>query len=79
MTVEYFSGFYEIDRLHYTTSNEVIRKLKEHLTKYGIFSKLISDNGPQFSSDEFERLVHQWEFEHRSSSPGHPNDNGKAE
>ena len=79
VTVDYFSGFYEMDRLHSTTSNAVIRKLKEHFTRYGICSKLISDNGPQFSSDEFERFVQKWEFEHRTSSPGHPNANGKAE
>ena len=79
VTVDYFSGFYEIDMLHSTTSNAVIRKLKEHFTRYGICSKLISDNGLQFSSDEFERFVQKWEFEHRTSSPGHPNANGKAE
>ena len=56
--------------LHSTTSNAVIRKLKEHFTRYRICSKIISDNGPQLSSDEFE---------YRSSSPGHPNANGKAE
>ena len=36
VTVDYFSGFYEIDRLHSTTSNAVIRKLKKHFTRYGI-------------------------------------------
>ena len=48
VTVDYFSGFYEIDRLHSTTSIAVTRKYKEHFTiyKYGICSKLISDNGP---------------------------------
>ena len=39
-------------------------------------SELISDNGPQFSSDEFGRFVQKFEFEHRTSSPGHPNANG---
>ena len=53
VTVDYFSGFYEIDRLHSTTPNAVIRKLKEHFTRYGICSKLINDNSPQFSSDQF--------------------------
>ena len=60
VTVDYFSGFYEIDRLHSTTSNAVIRKLKENFTRYGICCKLISDNGPQFIFDEFERFVQKW-------------------
>ena len=42
VTVDYFSGFFEIDRLHSATSNAVIRKLKEHFCRYGICRKLIS-------------------------------------
>ena len=79
VTVDYFSGFFEIDRLHSTTSNAVIRKLKEHFCRCGICRKLISDNGPQFSSDEFRELVRKWDFEHKTSSPYHHEGNGKAE
>ena len=57
VTVDYFSGFCELDRLHSTTSNAAIRKLKEYCTIYGICRKIINDNGPQFNSDEFEGFV----------------------
>ena len=40
---------------------------------------LISDNDPQFSCAEFNKFADSWGFEHRTSSPGHPQSNGLAE
>lgn len=79
ITVDYFSNFFEIDRLHDTTSTAVIRKLKGHFARYGIPETIVSDNGPQFSSAEFLHFSRMWDFEHCPSSPGNPRGNGKAE
>lgn len=57
----------------------MIRKLKSHFAKYGIPCTVISDNGTQFSSDTFAKFVQEWDFEHHTSSPHHPQSNGKAE
>ena len=40
---------------------------------------MISDNGPQYSSDEFKRFTRNWGISHITSSPGHPSANGEAE
>ena len=40
---------------------------------------VISDNGPQFTSSEFTQFGREWGFEHRTSSPGHQQANGRAE
>ena len=40
---------------------------------------LISDNGSQFVSERFGKFAQIWGFEHRVSSPGHQQANGKAE
>ena len=53
VTVDYFSNFWELDRLNSTKSTEVIRKLKAHCARYGSPCKIITDNAQQFVSDEF--------------------------
>ena len=54
-------------------------KLKNHFARYGYPDRLISDNGPQFVSSEFRKFANDWDFEHRTSSPGNSKDNGKVE
>lgn len=77
--VDYYSGFFEVDQLRSTTSAAVIRKMKAHFARYGSPSVLVSDNGPQFSSEEFAKFTREWDFEHVTSSPGHAQSNGMAE
>lgn len=79
ITVDYYSNYWEIDFLPDTKSTTVIKKLKAHFARYGIPSTVVSDNGPQYSSQEFRRFSQLWEFEHKTSSPGYPQSNGKAE
>jgi transposase InsO family protein len=79
VTVDYFSFFIEVDRLHNTTSKTVIGKLKQHFARYGLPEIVVSDNGPQYSSEEFAEFSRKWDFEHRTSSPGNSKANGKAE
>ena len=50
LTIDYFSGFMEVDKLSSTTACQVIDKLKGHFGRYGIPLQLVSDNAPQFSS-----------------------------
>ena len=46
---------------------------------YGVPGVLISDNGPQFASEELAGFVQKWGFEHITSSPHYPQSNWKAE
>jgi hypothetical protein len=77
--VDYFSNWMEFDKLRRTTSKTVITKLKCHFARFGSPQVLVSDNGPQFVSDEFENFMNEWDIEHRTSSPGHQQANGLAE
>ncbi|KAK3731806.1 hypothetical protein QZH41_007632 [Actinostola sp. cb2023] len=79
VTEDYFSNFWEVDRLHSTTASNVILKLKNHFARYGCPDRVISDNGPEFKSDEFASFSKAWGFEHRTSSPGNSKAHGKAE
>ncbi|KAK3539520.1 hypothetical protein QTP70_009498 [Hemibagrus guttatus] len=77
--VDYFSNFWEIDRLPDTSSSTVIHKLKAHFARHGIPYTVISDNGPQYSSQEFKQFSTVWEFRHVTLSPAYPQSNGNSE
>lgn len=47
--------------------------------RHGIPDTLISDNGPQFASEEFAHFAKSWKFKHITSSPGFPQSNGQSE
>ncbi|XP_061170285.1 uncharacterized protein K02A2.6-like [Saccostrea echinata] len=66
-------------KLRNTTSQSVITKLQESFSRHGIPEKVVSDNGPQYSSHEFRDFAHQWNFNHTTSSPRYPQSNGLAE
>lgn len=79
ISVDYFSNFWEIDRLRDTKASTCVRKLKSHFARNGIPDVVVTDNGPQFTSTEFAVFAREWGFEHRTSSPGHQQANGQAE
>jgi hypothetical protein len=79
ITVCYFSNFWEIDRLPDTKAKTVIRKVKGQCARYGIPSLIISDNGPQFRAEEFQKFTSQWGIKHDTTSPYHSQSNGKVE
>ena len=77
--MDYYSNFWEVDNLSSTESISVISKLKAHFARYGIPDVVMSDNGPQFSSERFAKFAETCEFQHDTSSPGRSQSNGKAE
>ena len=79
VTIDYYSNFWEIDRLLNTKAVTTILKLKNHFARYGIPDQVVSANGPQFSSKEFADFARTWDFKHLTSSPGHSKSNGKVE
>ena len=74
-----YSNFFEVDRLYNRTSKEVICRLKAHRARHSIPDKLVSDNRPQFTSEEFKQFANAYEFQHGTSSPNYPQSNGKSE
>lgn len=79
ITVDYYSDFFEVDRLNTKTGKDVINKLKTHIARQGIPDTLVTDNGPPFNSKEFKEFTGKYEIEHVTSSPGYPQSNGKSE
>ena len=61
------------------TSTQTIDILRNLFTQHGIPEQLVSDNGPQFKSEEFETFLKRNGVKHITSAPYHPATNGIAE
>ncbi|XP_064614575.1 uncharacterized protein K02A2.6-like [Liolophura sinensis] len=79
VTVDYYSNFWELDYLENTTSSTIIRKLKAQFARHGIPEIFMSDNASYYTSEEFHKFSRKWDFQMKTSSPGFPQSNGKAE
>ena len=79
LVVDYYSRYIEIAKLFKTTSLGGIQHMKSIFGRHGIPEILISDNGPQYSADEFASFVREYGITHLTSSPGHSSGNGLAE
>lgn len=79
LLVDYYSKFIEILPVKNVTTSTIVANIKNVFARFGIPEKLITDNGPQFTSEEFAHFIKQWEFTHITSSPLYPRSNGLAE
>jgi hypothetical protein len=79
VTVDSYSGFYDIDKLSDMTSTTVIQKLKKQFSIHGVPKVFMSDNGTQFVSQEFKNFANVWNFQTITSSPRYPQSNGLSE
>ena len=79
ITVDAYSGFWEVDKLDNTRAETVILKSKQHFARYGIPDEVHSDNGPQFDCEAYANFAGEWKFHHNPSSPYHSQANGLAE
>lgn len=78
VVVDYFSRFFELFQLHSTTEDQIIARLKELFGRYGVCSKVRTDNGPQFQR-KFTSFLSDLNVSHVTSSPYYSQSNGEAE
>lgn len=76
---DYYSRYFEVYPLRNTLAGTVIQQIKVAFSHHGIPEKLVSDNGPQYSCDEFAKFSKQYGFIHATSSPTYAQSNGIAE
>ena len=62
-----------------TTAQHTIETLQTIFSHFGLQEQLVSDNGPQFTSDEFAEFMKGNGIKRILSSPYHPSSNGLAE
>ena len=79
LIADLYSKFPIIRKLTNMSSNTVINHIKGIFDEHGIPERLISDNGPQYSSEEFRIFSARYGFDHVTSSPLYPRSNGFIE
>ena len=79
LVVDAHSKWPEIFEMSVTTSTKTIGVLRHLFAQFGLPQQLVSDNGPQFTSDEFQRFMRSNGIKHIRTSPYHPASNGAAE
>ncbi|XP_051962904.1 uncharacterized protein K02A2.6-like [Xyrauchen texanus] len=79
VVVDAHSKWPEVHVMDSTTSSKTIQVLRGLFSRYGIPETLVSDNGPQFTSEEFGSFLKTNGVKHVRSAPFHPATNGLAE
>ena len=79
VVVDAHSKWPEVRELRVTTAAKTIEVLRQLFSAYGLPEQLVTDNGPQFTSEEFALFAKQNGIKHIRTSPYHPASNGAAE
>lgn len=79
VVVDAYSKWPYVVRMKSTTSENTIDALRQIFSQQGLPLELVSDNGPQFTSVEFEEFTKMNGIKHCRSAPFHPSTNGEAE
>ena len=80
VTVDHYSDWFEVDLLNEDiTAANVISVTKVHFAHYGIPNTFLSDNGPQYTSQEFLNFAKTYGFKLITWSPYFARATGKAE
>ena len=79
LIADLYSNFPIVRKLTNMSSSTIINHLKGIFDEHGIPERLISDNGPQYSSEEFRVFSARYGFDHVTSSPVYCRSNGFIE
>ena len=79
LIADLYSKFPIIRKRTNISSSTIINHLKGIFDEHGIPERLISDIGPQYSSEEFRIFSARYGFDHVTSSPLYPMSNGFIE
>ena len=77
--VDAHSKWPEVISMSATTSHHTIEALRSLFSRFRLPDQLVSDNGPQFTSEEFTQFLKRNGIKHILSGPYHPSSNGLAE
>lgn len=79
IVIDAYSKWPEVFHMRSTTTSSTVQVLRTLFARQGVPREIVSDNGPQFKSDEFKHFMVMNNIRHITSSPFHPRTNGQAE
>jgi transposase InsO family protein len=79
IAVDSFSKFPFICNMNSLSTEATIRSLSKIFVIEGLPETIVSDNGPQFTSDQFVKFCTSHGISHLTTAPFHPASNGEAE
>ena len=79
LVIDAFSKWLEVKPLTTANSINTIEHLRSIFSTHGLPKMLVTDNGSQFTSAEFETFMQSNGIRHVKSAPYHPASNGLAE
>ena len=79
LAIDAHSKWGEVHPMVHTLSSKTIELLRHLFASYGLPEQLVSDSGPQFTSEEFKRFMKGNGIRHIRCAPYHPASNGLAE
>ncbi|XP_028166425.1 uncharacterized protein K02A2.6-like isoform X2 [Ostrinia furnacalis] len=79
IVVDACSKWIEAIKMKSTTAGAVISVLRDMWARFGLPKQVVSDNGPPFTSTEFDSFLKNNGIDHIFSAPYHPASNGAAE
>ncbi|XP_033637865.1 uncharacterized protein K02A2.6-like [Asterias rubens] len=77
--VDAHSKWLDIHAMHSATSLATVEKLRQTFATHGLPDIIVSDNGSNFTSAEFQEFLRRNGIKHVRSAPFHPSSNGLAE
>ena len=79
IVIDAYSKWPEVVPMKATTATRTIGKLRTIFACWGLPEQILTDNGPQFTSEEFQKFMLSNGIKHSKTAPYHPQSNGAAE
>lgn len=77
--IDYGTGWAYANPIAYTSASNAVLLIKEIIKNHGVPNEILTDNGSEFLSREFDDYLQQNNIKHSKTSPYHPQTNGLVE
>ena len=79
ITVDAHSKWLDVQVISFITTAKTIEKLRTLFSNHGLPNKIVTDNGPSFTSEEFKVFMKKNGIKHATSAPYHHSSNELVE